>query len=336
MTALDVAERQQQLQDRFGSVAVARALLLWRRMRAGSLAELISSWLSIEALLVRQVSAVQVAAAATADQYMDALEGQYGISEPGVLTVAPQSFGGLTGGGWPLRDSLVNGVAQTAWMLHRNVPAPLALVSGGANLSMHVATEVADAGRGAEQAAMSAREWPTGYVRMVEPGACSRCIILAGKHYKWNQGFRRHPKCACHHVPAPEDAPGDLRTDPKQYFDSLSTAEQDRIFTKAGAEAIRQGADMNQIVNARLGITTATIGGREVKVTTQGTGRRAYFTTVRKAIDAERGVRSVKRPRLLPEEINRLANGDKAASRKLLISNGYIVGDIGALAREAA
>ena len=284
---------------------------------------------------MRQVSASQVAAAATADQYLDALASEYRVSEPTILTVAPEQFGGLTGGGWPLRDALLNAVAQSAWMLRQNAPAPLALLSGAANLSMHVATEVADAGRGAEQAAMAARDWPTGYVRMVEPGACSRCIILAGKHYKWNRGFDRHPKCKCVHIPAGEDA--DVpETNPQAYFDKLPKAEQDRIFTKAGAEAIRQGADMNQIVNARLGITTATVGGREVTATTQGTSRKSYMASVRKAIDQERGTRSVKRPRLMPEEINRQANGDKAEARRLLISNGYIVGDISALAREAA
>lgn len=335
MTALDVAERQQQLQDRYGTVAAARALVLWRRMRAGSLAELIGSWLAIEALLVRQVSASQIAAAATADQYLDALAGQYGEAPVGTL-VAPDAVAGVTGGGWPLRDALVNAVGQSAWMLRQNVSPPLALVSGGANLQMHVATEVADAGRAAEQVAMTARSWPTGYVRMVEPGACSRCIILAGKRYKWNKGFDRHPSCRCVHTPTAEDAPGDVRTDPKAYFDKLPAAEQDRIFTKAGADAIRQGADMNQIVNARLGISTATVGGQRVQVTTQGTSRRSYMATVRKAIDVERGTRTAKRPRLMPEEINRLANGDRNEARRLLISNGYIVGDIAALAREVA
>jgi hypothetical protein len=40
-------------------------------------------------------------------------------------------------------------------------------------------------------------------------------------------------------------------TNPQDAFASLSTAEQDATFTKAGAEAIRQGADMGRVVNAR-------------------------------------------------------------------------------------
>ena len=34
-----------------------------------------------------------------------------------------------------------------------------------------------------------------GYVRMVQAGACSRCVVLAGKWYRKNQGFQRHPGC---------------------------------------------------------------------------------------------------------------------------------------------
>lgn len=42
-------------------------------------------------------------------------------------------------------------------------------------------------------------------------------------------------------------------TGPGDYFESLDRAEQDKIFTKAGAQAIRDRADINQVVNARRG-----------------------------------------------------------------------------------
>jgi hypothetical protein len=42
---------------------------------------------------------------------------------------------------------------------------------------------------------------------------------------------------------------------PTDYFESLSPAEQDRVFTKAGAEAIRAGADPITVVTARRGAT---------------------------------------------------------------------------------
>src|SRR5690606_25790677 len=85
----------------------------------------------------------------------------------------------------------------------------------------------------------------------------SRCVILAGRFYRKNTGFQRHPGCDCRHIPASESVAGDLAVDPRAYFDSLTEAEQDKAFTKAGAEAIRAGADIGQVVNARRGMYTA-------------------------------------------------------------------------------
>lgn len=102
------------------------------------------------------------------------------------------------------------------------------------------------------------------------------------------------------HIPSREDRADDLRTDPRAYFESLTAAEQDRAFTKAGAEAIRAGADIAQVVNARSGIYTA--GGRQ-------------FTTV--------GARR-RRPRLMPEQILREAAGDRDEAVRLLKLHGYL------------
>lgn len=99
--------------------------------------------------------------------------------------------------------------------------------------------------------------------------------------------------CDCVHIPAAEDVNGDWSTDPGTYFRSLSIADQDRLFTKAGAEAIRRGADMNQVVNAREGVTVAQAFGQQVQATTVGTTRRGLA-----------GQRLQGRiPRLLPDEI---------------------------------
>ncbi|SCF39390.1 hypothetical protein GA0070563_11115 [Micromonospora carbonacea] len=107
--------------------------------------------------------------------------------------------------------------------------------------------------------------------------------------------------CDCVHIPAREDSADDLRTDPKKYFASLSAAEQDRLFTVGGAEAIRAGADIAQVVNARKGMYEA--GGRQF--TRTGTRRR-------------------KRPRLMPEQILREAGGDRAEALRLLKLHNYL------------
>src|SRR5699024_3123647 len=112
----------------------------------------------------------------------------------------------------------------------------------------------------------------TGYVRMINPPSCDRCAILAGKRYLWNEGFLRHPNCDCIHIPASENVAGDFRTDPYEYFKSLSESEQDRIFGKANAEAIRDGADIFQVTNTRM--RGMSVVGREDLIEYGGQARR--------------------------------------------------------------
>lgn len=120
--------------------------------------------------------------------------------------------------------------------------------------------------------------------------------------------------CDCRHIPAAESTAGDLTTDPRAYFDSLDAAEQERIFTKAGAQAIRDGADMAQVVNARRGMATAQIGGRDVRFTREGVTRRGLA----------RSRMGTKPVRIMPETIYEVAT-DRADAIRLLRTNGYLM-----------
>jgi hypothetical protein len=168
---------------------------------------------------------------------------------------------------------------------------------------------------------------------VVNPPACSRCVLLAGTEYGWNKGFQRHPRCDCIHLPTTLIARNQHRgragdgggfISPRSYFDSLSRAEQDHVFGAAGARAIREGADMAQVVNARRGMTTMTAYGRRVQATTEGATRRGSFYRQerRRAIDrglvpsSGRGFQ-LRTPRLMPEEIYRLAESRDEAIRML-------------------
>src|SRR5699024_10115829 len=109
-------------------------------------------------------------------------------------------------------------------------------------------TLLADTIRGAEVVSGATRGGIS-FVRAIQPGACSRCAILAGRTYGSREVFLRHPGCLCTHLPVSPDM-SDLAAQAEgyavsaeEYFEELSRAEQDRIFTKAGAEAIRNGAD---------------------------------------------------------------------------------------------
>src|SRR5690554_3698273 len=150
--------------------------------------------------------------------------------------------------------------------------------------------------------------------------------------------------CDCIHVPSTEAAGRDLTTDPRAYFDSLSPEEQDRIFTKAGAQAIRDGASISQVVNARRGMRTASVFGRDVLITLEGITRRGLagrrlisegarvqreiaerVTRLSREGAVQRQVRRgrVQIPRLMPEQIYRVATSRDDAIR-LLRRFGYI------------
>ncbi|MFW6091095.1 MAG: hypothetical protein ACODAF_04420, partial [Actinomycetota bacterium] len=93
------------------------------------------------------------------------------------------------------------------------------------------------------------RERAFGWVRVLNPPSCDRCIPLADRWYGWNDGFERHPNCDCFHRPA-DELEGDRHvTDPFEYFEQLSEQEQNAVFGKANAQAIRDGADLRQVVN---------------------------------------------------------------------------------------
>jgi hypothetical protein len=127
--------------------------------------------------------------------------------------------------------------------------------------------------------------------------------------------------------------------DPRAYFNGLSRAEQDRVFGEAGARAVREGADMAQVVNARRGMTTMSAYGRRVQATTEGATRRGAFYRLERArtedrtgtrfardrIDVRRGLPQfqLRTPRLMPEEIYRLAESrDEALA--MLRRFGYL------------
>src|SRR5690606_30758410 len=98
-------------------------------------------------------------------------------------------------------------------------------------------------------------------------------------------------RCDCVHIPSRESVAGDITTSPRRIFESMDEAEQDRVFGKAGAQAIRDGADIARVVNARRGMYTA--GG--LRLTREATTRRGIGRPVR----------------LMPEEIYRQANGNR-------------------------
>jgi choline dehydrogenase-like flavoprotein len=152
--------------------------------------------------------------------------------------------------------------------------------------------------------------------------------------------FQRHPHCQCTNQPVIGDN-AHPTVDPSAYFDSLSEAEQNATFGRAGAQAIRDGADMNSVVNIRRKgalYTTNDAYGRRVLATREGTTRRgAYYRAARARASRETGIQYARdrietaqglptfrltSPRLTPEAIYQTAASREQAI-ELLRQYGY-------------
>lgn len=232
--------------------------------------------------------------------------------------VRPSAFAGVASDGRTLSGLLLGPLVQT-YAGTRAGLSPAEAISGSVNLLEKITvTQVHDAARAAESTGMTANTKIRGYLRAVEPGACSRCIILAGKFYRWNAGFLRHEQCRCGHHIALYGEFVESQS-PQEMFDAMSPAEQNRAFTNAGAEAIRLGADISQVVNARRGMTTATSAtGREMKVRSNVFGQQEFTTTSGSRNNRTAG------PRLMPESIIALTKGDRLAAIEMLSRYGYL------------
>lgn len=198
------------------------------------------------------------------------------------------------------------------------------------SLARATQTMISDTARNAKSVRMLSRR--AGWVRVLTPPSCSRCVVLAGKfHRNPTADFQRHPACDCTQMPVANRNnrfSENLIADPKDYFDSLTASQQDTIFTKAGAQAIRDGADVGQVVNARRGMSRAADG--TPTVTNEGTTVRGWASDyLRESYESKlirqpgKRYRRVDRPRLMPENIYTIAGGDQDLARSLLHQNGY-------------
>lgn len=354
MSTMDVALDHYRSRQRLVAALRGEAARLWRQIDQS---DINGSWRRLMPRLLLLLTAAQQAAAGQADGYLAEILAVQGINPDSSGSVEPAALAGVASDGRPLVTLLDQPRITTMEALGQGATVARALSTGFAALDMIVSTQVADAGRVADQVALTARRHVAGYVRMLNGKSCSRCVVLAGRWYRYNASFDRHPRCDCIGVPASEDHAGDLRTDPRAYFDSLSTREQDRVFTVAGARAIRDGADLGQVVNARRGalglapagvrITAAeaealrgdlargrlqaqNLFGRDLFVTTEGATTRGLAGVrlgARQDGVKDPGVRNrqARTPRLMPESIYQIAAGDRDEAIRLLRRFGFIL-----------
>ena len=228
--------------------AVAAVLRQWTRM--GN--DFDTSWARIAPTVVAILSTAQARVIAQSVAYVPAVLEETGQAAAiaSAYQINQSALVGVAGSGVNTVD-LLGGATINAKTTVKGGAAVLDALSGaGEWLSGTVGTVLSDTGRAAEGLGMNIRP-VGGYVRMLTPPSCGRCVILAGKFYRKNQGFERHPECDCRHIPASEVVAGDITISPADYFDSLDEAGQAKLAgSAANAKAIRDGADIGQIVNA--------------------------------------------------------------------------------------
>lgn len=252
-------------QQRLAATGIAAARRAWPRPAALT-----------GALTVLMRRAAQDGAAA-----VDDMLAEQGIDSPPDGRIAPAAFAESASDGRALGSLLEMAASVQA-------------------LELMAVTQVADASRVASGVSIATRQ-DVGWTRMVNPPCCARCAILAGRIYRWNEGFRRHPGCDCRHIPTSEDVAGDVRTDPKALF---SEGKVNGV-TRAEQKALEAGADPAQVINARRSLYMDDAGRK--------------FT--REAAKT-RGVGGV---RVTPEQIYREAGNDRDEALRLLERFGYLL-----------
>lgn len=300
MTVLDAAVAHADEITGLQLLGVRSARKAWRQVDAARISE---SWQAQLGNLQPVVEGLQYRAATSGSEYGAAALAEQGLYRAPSAFVDPEGFAGVAPDGRSLDGALYSPATTAKKLIGDGVPAAKALDMAGSRLDMMIRSIVADTSRQAASVDIAARPG-IGYVRQLVGTSCRDCVILAGRFYRWNAGFKRHPGDDCIHVPSTQAASSTVVTDPYQHFEAMTEAEQDAFWGRADAQAIRDGSDIYRVYNADRSRRGA------AKLTTlEGTTRRRGF--------AQRG-------RLTPEGIYRQA-GSRAEALQLLEQHGYIL-----------
>ncbi|MFG3660247.1 hypothetical protein [Streptomyces sp. NPDC047706] len=320
--------------SRYGQVtSVIRAVVeqvqaLWKGMSPATVEDDLGG--AAGAAIVAAVAEGQLSVADAAQAYIAAQMAAQGGAALAEATLVAAAFAGIAPDGGPLETLLFLPAIGVRRRLAAGMTPDEAMLGGLADMARYASTAIADTARSADQVGMAANRNCVAYVRVVQLPACARCIILSGQMYRYSEGFDRHPNCDCQTLPLREEEWPNVPT-PRQLFAGMSEREQRRVFTVDGAKAIRSGADLGQVVNARRGMDLAGVRGRSYRpTTTEGITRRGlYGRQMRRAggdfarYQGQRYSQSTT-PRLTPQEIFRQASG-RDEQVELLRRYGYIV-----------
>jgi hypothetical protein len=242
-------------QQRIAAAAVAQTRRLWR----------FNQWAAVAPAAVSTVRAALAEAARGAQLYVAAAARTWNVEPDPYGTVAEHVFSETASDGRPLDGLVGYPDFEVSAFVAQGMDHSQARAVGERHLDRIVATQVADAARVATGVAIANDRAINGYVRLLTLPSCSRCIILAGRFYRYSSGFKRHPLCDCVMVPAAEavDPPS-----PREIYDQLTDEQR----AKAGwsghdQRAIDDGADLAAVTNVRRELTSVSVAGRRVQTT---------------------------------------------------------------------
>lgn len=291
-----------------------------------------AGWAQIRPVVLTEIRETQYDLAKNAAEFVPTFMEQTGqrIAEDGV--VDPTALVGISGAGIDIGEELDWTPVRAKQAVAEGDTAVAARSIAQSFLLQKTSMILMDTSRNGERASMAAHR-AGGFVRVVHGGACGRCVVLAGKWFKYNRGFLRHPRCHCIHAPASETMAGNWQSDPRAYFDSLNEPQQIKLMgSAANAQAVREGADISQVVNIyrrSSGLRYAQESGIKkvggLKFTTEGTTRRG------RAGQQQAGLRrnGQQQVRPTPETIAMRATSVEDRQR-LMRLYGYIVDDAAA------
>ena len=204
-----------------------------------------ASWAQIVGPLTAVTAGAQLAAATAASAYVPAVLDEQGIDAPAEAKVKPSAFAGVAFDGRPLDTLLEGAVRQAKTYVLAGRDGGDALAMSQRWLEMAMQTVVTDASRDAAAVATAVRPDVTSWVRMVNPPCCSRCAVLAGVVYKWNQPCPRHPRCDCFTIPTTVAKGTPLLTDARELFRQGQITD----LTPGQVKRLDDGADLVKVLN---------------------------------------------------------------------------------------
>lgn len=292
------------------------AQLAWEQMPADDLRAQYEYWAQASPRVADRIAATQYENATRAAEYVGTAALVQGASNVDAPVVRPLAFLSPT-------DDVVEWLQAPMHHLARatllGAPATVAKRAALSTLVRVASTLAQDAGREATGVGVAAHPELGGYYRRLQAPTCDRCAILAGRFYEWNEGFQRHPRCDCEHVPAAE------KYDNGGYdvLDGIRNGEVTGLSQADYKAIVEEGADPSQVINARRpgAVSYSQMFGKRVQVTSSGNFAPNGFANLRLNGGKYRVERSL---RLTPREIYRQAAGDKELARQLLYRHAYI------------